>query len=695
MSTELERGWARPVPVSRLAGPVLADLLNALWSVSVTTVALLVGLQFTSLQVTRYPLLIGTTIAASFLLEVVLGSPLRLLASRGGVLWALLLGFGVQLVVIGSAISLAVGRVINAADALVVLFVAAIILALGRWLLGSTDSGYVVGAATSRVTRALRSRSRLDPDATPAQRGLLVVQLDGVSLEVIRRAIAAGQVPNIARWLSSSHTLSPWWSTVPSTTPAFMAGALHGDDTVVPAFRWWDRRAGRLLAASKPSDSALVEDRFDAGQGLLAGGVAVSTVYSGEADDALLVISRATSAKGLGQGSQFISFFTRPFLLPGALVLTVGEIIKEVYQGRQQRVRGVEPRITRKPSYIAARGVSNVLLRRLNLSLVGEQMSQGTPIIFVDFVDYDEIAHHAGPERPEAMRALEGMDGVLGALEQVARAAGTDYELVLVSDHGQSLGATFEQLNGCTLGDRVADLMGAPNKDAVPGNQDSGELFGPINALLGTVLGWGPARPPLLGPDRQLDSSPHLPPVAVTGGGNLGMVWFPQLGQRPTLTQISAHWPNLVPGLLATPGVGLVLASDDQHRPVIVGLHGARVIDPDGDQLTGDDPLAGYPSRAAADLARLHALTDCGDLVLLSTLDRDGTIHAFEGQVGSHGGLGGPQNHGIVIHPRGWTLDAELTEQVPELGVDPVLVGPVSIHRQLTRWRANWVKATE
>ena len=50
-------------------------------------------------------------------------------------------------------------------------------------------------------------------------------------------------------------------------------------------------------------------------------------------------------------------------------------------------------------------------------------MLRGTRSIYVDYVDYDEIAHHAGILRPESLEALEAVDGVLHQLELVASAA--------------------------------------------------------------------------------------------------------------------------------------------------------------------------------------------------------------------------------------------------------------------------------
>lgn len=678
MSDVTTGGWAEEQGADRRRAwwiPRLPDVMQALWTVLVTAVALTLGLAAVGEGVNDKVLLIVAVSVAIFLLDVVLAGPLRLLASRGSVLLAMALGLGAQVFVLGLAIGIGAGADVGWADTIVVLLVASAVLAVGRWFSGATDSGYVVGAATARTTRAWR-RARSEPGGS----GLLVVQLDGLALPVLRRAIAGGQAPNIARWIGSSHVLTGWWATIPCTTPASMAGFLYGDRTV-PAFRFWDRRSARLLAAGNPADSRLVESRFAPDSGLLRDGTAVSTTYTGGSSRAYLTISKATRVRDLGSGSTYLSFFIRPFLLPGALIMTIGEVLKELHQGHRQRVRNVQPRIRRKGGYVVLRGLTNVLLRKLNLSLVAEEMAHGSPIIFVDFVDYDEIAHHAGPERPEAMRSIEGLDGVLAALEEVARSVSTRYDLVLLSDHGQSLGAPFPEVTGVTFPDHVAALMRTQGSEAsVLTTTEGGEERGPMNALLSSVVGEGERRPEATVTDSD------DPEVVVTGGGNLGMIWFPRLDTRLTLSQIDALWPDLVPGLLSSPCVGLVLSTDDAGQPVVMGAKGSRGLGPQG-TLDGEDPLFGYPSRTGADLARLHGLVDAGDLVVISTVDEWGGIHAFEGQVGSHGGIGGPQNEAVLIHPREWTIDPALTEVVPELGHSPVIVGAWNVHSQLLQWR--------
>ncbi|MEP7333552.1 MAG: alkaline phosphatase family protein, partial [Terracoccus sp.] len=313
-------------------------------------------------------------------------------------------------------------------------------------------------------------------------------------------------------------------------------------------------------------------------------------------------------------------------------------------------------------------------------------------IVFVDFVDYDEIAHHAGPERPEAMRALEGLDTVLGELARAAEAVATDYDFVVWSDHGQSLGATFEQVTGTTLAQRVEALM---EGDAVSTLESAdGDDWGPLNALLSSTFS-RPSRSVELGPDRRSGRpEPNVTPdVVVVGGGNLGMVWFPNLPTRPGFEQVATLWPGLVPGLALTEGVAAVmvagdLTTADTARPsdpfgaVVVGPHGIRHLG--SSHVTGVDPLASFGPRTAGDLARLSTMEHCGDLVLISTVGATGMVHAFENQVGSHGGVGGPQNNGLLLHPTRLEVADDLLSDDDAV---PRFTSAVAIHDQIQRWR--------
>ncbi|MBD8079239.1 alkaline phosphatase family protein [Cellulosimicrobium arenosum] len=704
------------------------DVRGALWSLVVTAAGLGVAIALVPGVTVRTVWAVVLVAAVVALGDVLLRPLLRVLAGRSGVVGALLSGLGAQVLVAWLALTYLPGVDSDSwTDALAVLVVAALVMAVGRWLVGASDDEYVVGALLRRARRrAHRDASRAPSPAGRARpAGLLVVLLDGVSRPTLDHALQAGLAPTLARWLASgSHHLESWWARVPATTPASTVGLLHGSTEHVPAFRWWSRAQGRLVVTNRPVDAADVEARTSDGRGLLADdGVAVSTMFSGDAATNLLVMSRATS--GVGPGQLFVHFFASPFVLVRALLVTAGEWCKELFQGWQQAARAVEPRVSRLGWYPVLRALTNVVLRDLNTTLVAEQLVRGAPVVCVDLVDYDEIAHHAGPLRPESLRALEGLDRVLGLWEQVVAAAPRDYEIVVLSDHGQSLGATFEQVVGRSFLDEVRRLMavrdpGPTTRGAVrrrAAAPDS-EEWGPTNTALHALrhedsrAGAGrmfvgpdrtervergrspdprgrtgrPDRPGAGGPPEPTEP-PELPEVAVVGSGNLGMVWFPREPARVDGRTVRTRWPGLVPGLLANPAVGVVVVHEDRDgdpggRSVVAhGPSGRR--DLTTGEVVGQDPLAAYGSRAAADLLRVARLEDAGDLVLVSAVDEVGMVHAFEGLVGSHGGLGGAQNEAVLVRPAALAVPDGEREDVDG---EPMLVGAEAVHRRLVAW---------
>src|SRR5436305_9393483 len=97
------------------------------------------------------------------------------------------------------------------------------------------------------------------------------------------------------------------------------------------------------------------------------------------------------------------------------------------------------------------RAASNVFLRDMNVSLIMFEMYRGANVIYADFTDYDEIAHHSGPERVEALQALDGVDQAIATLVKATEHAPRPYKFIVLSDHGQSLGATFKQRYGKSI----------------------------------------------------------------------------------------------------------------------------------------------------------------------------------------------------------------------------------------------------
>ncbi len=496
-------------------------------------------------------------------------------------------------------------------------------------------------------------------------RGLLVVQIDGLSAPILRNAIRVGLTPRMASWVRSGrYRLVEWDCAPPSQTPSSQAGILHGTNDDIPAFRWYEKDRGRLMVANRPADAAEIERRLSDGRGLLAAdGVSVGNLFSGDAARSLFTMSTIASGRAVDVDA-FSLYFVDPGALVRTIVLTISEAIKEILEARRQHALDIQPRVHRGAVFAGMRAVSNVLLRDLNMTFLIHAMGRGTPILYVDFVDYDELAHHAGPERLESLRSLTGVDQALASLERAAASAPRDYSIVILSDHGQSQGATFRQRYGSTLDELVRELMGGDATAVTPAAE--GEGWGPVNVLLSEIR----ARPGITGrvaskalggrtQDGAVEVSRHAEPTTVTKeaadvvvgpSGNLANIYFPAMPGRATLEEIDERYPGLVAGLAAHPGIGFVLVKTAALGSVAIGRAGVHHL-ADG-RVDGDDPLAPFGPRTADHLRRIDAFAHVGDLLVNSSYDPElDEVAAFEELVGSHGGFGGPQTRPVRAGP--------------------------------------------
>ncbi len=557
----------------------------------------------------------------------------------------------------------------------------AILVSIASWFVTAGDSRAVIAHLLHSTRRTGRAAVRTDVP------GVVMIQIDGLSAPLARWAVQAGNLATLSRWIrSGSHVLTEWHAELPATTPASQAGLLHGASGEVPAFRWWEKEQGRLVVTSRPGDSAVVESRLSNGRGLLADdGVGLSNMFSGDAPTSMLTMSTVATDGTRGSSRALSAYFLNPYGLTRSLVLTIAEMVKELYQGRRQRLRRIEPRVHRGAVYVALRGVTNVLLRELNTYLVAVHMRRGAASIYCDFVDYDEIAHHAGPTRPESLASLDGIDNVLGTLEEFARVAPRPYRFVVLSDHGQSQGATFLQRYGLRLEELVRELMHAEARATAGAETDAREQeqHGRITTLLaelaaedgmagGVTRRIQRRRPPDGNGYAARPSAPECPDLVVVASGNLGLVYFPRTPGRLTLEDIAALHPRLLPGLAAHPGVGFVMVRSRAHGPLVLGADGTRRLR--DDHVEGTDPLARFGPHASEDLRRHDRLPHVGDILVNSRIDPStGEVAAFEELVGCHGGLGGWQSRAVLIHPAAWPVGGRF-------------VGADAVHRQLVAW---------
>jgi uncharacterized membrane protein YvlD (DUF360 family) len=578
------------------------------------------------------------TVAIGFVLVLALDAAMLLLAAdiapeqlHVDDFWA-----AVAVAVIAAAVSMAIGAVMGVDD----------------------DDGY-----TLRVARRVARRTG-EPIAADAP-GILFLEIDGLALPVLRRAVRDGTTPNMARWLAEgSHRLLEWETDLSSQTGASQAGILLGDNEDIPAFRWVDKATGTLVACSNPDDCAAIEREHAVGRGLLAdGGTSRGNLLSGRADAAILTVSRLAEEKSANPG--YRAFLANGSNVTRTLVLVLWELYLELVAAARQRRRDVRPRGHRGGSYPLVRAGMCVFVRDLIVFSVLQDMFRGVPAVYATFSSYDEVAHHSGLERPDTIEALRKLDQRIGMIERARRYAPRPYEIVVLSDHGQTQGATFRQRNGYRLDELVQRSLSHGRVEAVDaGDENAGGMGRALDEATGRVA-----------EDRE-ERELGGREIIVLGSGNLGLVYLMESQDRLTLEEIRARHPDLMPALSEHPHVAFALVRSAADGPLVLGAGGSRRL-ADG-LVDGRDPLAGFPPNAARHLRRTDGFPHVADIVVNSFFDpvtEEGC--AFEELISFHGGLGGPQAQPFILHP------AHLAPP------DEPLVGTEAVHRLLRSWRAT------
>jgi uncharacterized membrane protein YvlD (DUF360 family) len=543
-----------------------------------------------------------------------------------------------------------------------------------------------------------RRRKPADPAASSQVPGVLFVQIDGLSHPVLQRAVRDGNAPTIASWLRSGmHTLTSWTTAWSSQTGASQAGILIGTHEDMPAFRWLEKDTGQTFVSNRPRHAAEIERRRSTGRGLLhADGASRGNVFTGDAEDSVLTMASAGKKRGR-VGAGYYTYFSRPYTTTRTLLGFVVEALREKNQAAVQRRRDVQPRVHRGGVYPLLRAFTTVLTRDVLVATLIGDMRAGRSVIYADFVGYDEVAHHSGVERYDALETLRRLDHEIGRLARAAELVDRPYRIVVLSDHGQSQGATFKTRYGLTLGELVeqacgvAAKVGAEQQEGQAGEESWGYAGGALTEVAsgegmtaraaGRVArgrGTDSEGDVVLGPERSDAEAERGPDreVVVMASGNLGLVYLMREKTRMSKEQIEARYPRLLPALLAHPGIGFLLVASEAHGPLVLSAEGELRLTTG--EVVGADPLEPFGPAARAQVALTDSYPHCADVMVNSLWDRQtDEVAAFEELVGSHGGLGGDQSHPFLLHPADLPAPAEH------------LFTAEAVHRQLCQWLAQ------
>ena len=534
--------------------------------------------------------------------------------------------------------------------------------------------------------------------------GLIILEIDGLSVDVLKEALDKDIMPTIKKWIeSNSHTLKKWETDLSSQTGASQAGILHGNNEDIVAYRWVEKdNNNKIMVSGKLSHAPIIEKRISNGNGLLCDkGTSITNMFTGDSANPVLTSSRFKLFINSYTPSLNVVFLDA-YSFQRVFILFLWEIIIELKSQLMHRIKNIQPRLRRTILYATIRAGANVLLREMATeTLIGDMSKGEINVAYASYVGYDEVAHHSGVRDDDVWNVLKQIDLEFNRLQKAEKICDRHYEFVVLSDHGQGNGQTFKQRYGITLANYVRRLLPDDMKiydkhtyisnhfrDAyIPENKQIGTLLDKVDDIKNSdffsdkVENLKDKMPDFITTERiedfrkryrsdldyitKHDSQEQTTKKAkdstliVLGSGNLGLIYLTQWNRRLYYEEIVSLFPNLIPGLVKHQGIGFILVDSFTNGPMIIGQDGIYYLN--NDKIVGKNPLENFGENAAMHLKRHNTFKHMPDILVNSFYNPENEeICAFEELIGSHGGLGGSQTRPFILYPSDWKDPEEL-----------------------------------
>jgi len=538
--------------------------------------------------------------------------------------------------------------------------------------------------------------------------GVIMLEIDGLSINTLKKAIDKGMMPTIKSWIDNeTHNLKQWETDLSSQTGASQAGILHGNNENIVAYRWVEKENNnKIIVSGKLSDAPEIEKKITDGKGLLVNGISIANMFSGDSQYSALTSSKLGGISRI-YNKTLHTVFLDAYNFQRIFVLFLWDILVEFKSQIIHRLKNIQPRLRRTVVYAAVRAGANVVLREATTEiLTSEILTANIDTAYATYMGYDEIAHHSGVQDNDVWGVLKQIDIQINRLQSAIDMSERDYKLVILSDHGQSNGATFKQRYGITLGNYVRRLLPDDLKmfkseynidhfrDALlPENKQlksikervetvRDDLFEDNESLQNLREGIGKRKPAIIFENEQYEnlrekysnsleyitgheSIEHSTKKAkdseliVLGSGNLGLIYLTQWKQRLTYEEIVMLFPDLIPGLVKHSGIGFIMVNSITNGGMAIGQNGIYYLDTD--KIIGENPLEDFGQNAARHLKRQNSFKNMPDILVNSFYDaKNNEVCAFEELIGSHGGLGGDQTKPFILYPSEWEAPDEL-----------------------------------
>ena len=308
----------------------------------------------------------------------------------------IVLTFGIGALIVNALIFYGVcclipGVSLEATDA----FLIPLLMAIVNTLISNIADIDYYDSYTSRVSNYVSKEKKSYEQKFP---GLIMLEIDGLSIEILKEAIDKDMMPTVKKWIDNSHTLKEWETDLSSQTGASQAGILHGNNENIVAYRWVEKENdNQIMVSGKLAHAPIIEERISDGNGLLCDkGTSITNMFTGDSDNPILTSSRFKLLT-FSYNKSLNVVFLESYSFQRIIILFLWEILVEIKSQIIHKIKNIQPRLRRNIIYATIRAGANVLLREVATeTLIADMLKGEVNSAYASYVGYDEVAHHSG-----------------------------------------------------------------------------------------------------------------------------------------------------------------------------------------------------------------------------------------------------------------------------------------------------------
>ncbi len=466
-------------------------------------------------------------------------------------------------------------------------------------------------------------------------RKLLIIQFDGVSYPVMNLLIKRGYLPYIKSMIhDDGYHVHELFAGIPCTTPAAQMGILYGVGDLFTGFWIYDKSHRRFIAAKAPETIPIIERvaRSRRKESLADITDTISIIFGGKSKDSVAV-SRLTKRfyRDPRMLQLLFTYVRNPVRLPFLLLRMAVLATVARHQGKIAARRGMSERYTR--GLLLGRIAEEGLVGEVAHFYTKRSLKHKKPVVYTDFVGYDNLAHHVGPFDRFTLMYASLFDSYVRSLMGYIQRHNLEYEVVILSDHGQTPSTPISEREQGYIGDIIRGMY--------PGVHIAEQRSG----LVSTV-------------SRDTD-------LVVINSGGLASIYNVADERRQARSQLETAYPDFCEKMSNVPSVGFVLARD----------HGKEWIIRDGKtmQLTKrtvsevvKDISPNVHEKVLNQMKKILHSPYAADVYLFASMIEKNHTVSFEPQWGTHGGIGGDQTRNFIMTKR-IPIDPDSVEEMADL----------------------------